>query len=111
MKRCIRWGPAAQIPRYGKGHFCGSNTWACPDLSAVDIVNVISKGQQRCVFWLPVPWQLIIAVALLSLPNLLSFVVADYHVYHVTHLSSEMCQNELCSAADNLRVFKSVVNR
>ena len=34
------WGPDIST---GKGTF-GGNTWACPDLPTVDILNVIHKG-------------------------------------------------------------------
>jgi len=37
-----------------KGHFEGGNTLACPDLPAVDILNLIRKEQQRCGLWLTV---------------------------------------------------------
>jgi len=43
----------------GKGTF-GDNTLAYPDVPAVDILNPIRKGQQRCGRWLPLIWQLVL---------------------------------------------------
>jgi len=31
----------------------------CRDVPAVDILNLIGRGQQRCDLWLPVLWQLV----------------------------------------------------
>ena len=43
-----------------KGTF-GGHTWACADLPAVDILNVIRKGQQRGGLWLPVGCSILFA--------------------------------------------------
>jgi len=39
-----------QIPP-SKRVLWGNNIWACPDLSAVNILIFIRKGQQRCCLW------------------------------------------------------------
>ena len=42
-------GPGKALIPHWKGHCkAGANTYACPDLSALDILDRFRKGHQRC---------------------------------------------------------------
>ena len=53
-------GPGKALIPHWKGHCkAGANTYACPDLSALDILDRFRKGHQRCGLWLPALRQLV----------------------------------------------------